>query len=99
AAGPQSVIAAMSKIQGQNTSNATTVAQVAATAALNGDQGVIAPMLKAFKERHDYVVGRLNGMKGISCLQAQGTFYAFPNVEQALRNLGLENVLALADYL
>lgn len=99
AAGPQSVIAAMSKIQGQNTSNATTVAQVAATAALNGDQGVIAPMLKAFKERHDYVVGRLNGMKGISCLQAQGTFYAFPNVEQALRNLGLENDLALADYL
>src|SRR5699024_4805271 len=57
------------------------------------------PMLKAFKERHDFVVNRLNGMRGISCLGAQGTFYAFPNVEQALQNLGLENDIALADHL
>jgi aspartate aminotransferase len=99
AAGPEQVIAAMSKIQGQSTSNPASVSQVAAVAALNGDQGVIKPMLKAFKERHDFVVNRLNGMRGISCLGAQGTFYAFPNVEQALQNLGLENDIALADHL
>jgi aspartate aminotransferase len=99
AAGPQQVIAAMSKIQSQSTTNAASMAQAAAIAALNGDQGVIAPMLKAFKERHDYVVGRLNGMQGVSCLQAQGTFYAFPNVQQAIRNLGLKNDLALAEHL
>ncbi len=99
AAGPQQVIAAMSKIQGQSTSNPVSVAQAAAVEALNGDQGVIKPMLKAFKERHDYVVGRLNKMRGVSCLPAQGTFYAFPNVEQAIKNLGLENDLAFADHL
>lgn len=99
AAGPQQVIAAMSKIQGQSTSNPVSVAQAAAVEALNGDQSVIKPMLKAFKERHDYVVDRLNKMRGVSCLPAQGTFYAFPNVEQAIRNLGLENDLAFADHL
>lgn len=99
AAGPQQVIAAMSKIQGQSTSNPVSVAQAAAVEALNGDQSVIKPMLKAFKERHDYVVDRLNKMRGVSCLPAQGTFYAFPNVEQAIKNLGLENDLAFADHL
>lgn len=99
AAGPQQIIAAMSKIQGQSTSNPVSVAQAAAVEALSGDQSVIKPMLKAFKERHDYVVSRLNKMRGVSCLPAQGTFYAFPNVEQAIRNLGLENDLAFADHL
>src|SRR5699024_4429674 len=84
---------------GQSTSNPASVSQAAAVAALTGDQSVIKPMLKAFKERHDYVVGRLNQMRGVSCLPAQGTFYAFPNVEQAIANLGLENDLALADEL
>jgi aspartate aminotransferase len=99
AAGPKAVIAAMGKIQGQSTSNPTSISQAASVAALDGDQGVIKPMLKAFKERHDFVVGRLNGMKGVSCLPAQGTFYAFPNVQGAIKNLGLENDLALADHL
>ncbi len=98
AAGPQKVIAAMNKIQGQSTSNPTSVAQAAAVAALNGDQGVIGPMRKAFKERHDYVVERLNAMRGVSCLKAQGTFYAFPDMRQAIKNLGLENDVALAEH-
>jgi len=99
AAGPQHVIAAMSKIQGQCTSNPNTIAQIAATAALNGDQSVIQPMLKAFKERHDFVVSRLNRMRRVRCLEAQGTFYAFPHVEEAIRNLGLKDDVEFAEYL
>jgi aspartate aminotransferase len=56
AAGPAKVIGAMKNVQSQSTSNPTSISQVAAEAALNGDQDVLKPMVKAFKERHDYVV-------------------------------------------
>lgn len=99
AAGPTPLIAAMKKLQSQTTSNPTSFAQVGATAALTGDQGVIAPMLKAFKERHDYVVERLNGMRGVSAIAADGTFYSFPNVVEAMQNLGTEDDVAFCEKL
>ncbi len=64
AGGPADIIKAMKKIQGQSTSNPTSISQVAAQAALEGPQDCIATMGAAFKERHDYVVDRLNGMAG-----------------------------------
>ena len=97
AAGPRPLIGAMNKLQSQSTSNPTSIAQAAAAAALNGDQGVIAPMLSAFKERHDYVLGRLNKMRGVSAIAAQGIFYSFPNVAEAIKNLGVENDIAFAE--
>jgi aspartate aminotransferase len=100
AAGPRSLIAAMKKIQSQSTSNPTSIAQVAAEAALNGDQGCIAPMVRAFKERHDRVVSRLNKIRGVRCLASQGTFYAFPDFSKAIgATAGVGNDVAMAEYL
>ena len=74
----------MRKIQSQSTSNPTSVSQWASVEALTGGNDCIIPMLKAFKERHDFVVAELNKMKGVSCIEADGTFYAFPSVQAAI---------------
>lgn len=80
AAGPMEVIKAMGKIQSQSTSNANSIAQKAAIAALTGPQEVIEPMLKAFTERRNFVVDALNNTPGIRCRSPEGAFYVFPNV-------------------
>lgn len=100
AAGPASVIAAMKKIQSQSTSNASSISQAASVAALNGDQSVIAPMVKAFRERHDYVVERLNAMRGVHCIAGDGTFYAYPDVSEAISTIDtVSSDTELAEYL
>ena len=100
AGGPAEVIKAMKKVQGQSTSNATSISQVAAQAALSGPQDCIAPMLAAFKERHDFVVEALNRIPGIECLATDGTFYVFPRVQGLIDRLdGINNDLELAEYL
>jgi aspartate aminotransferase len=100
AGGPAEIIKAMKKIQSQSTSNPTSISQVAAQAALEGPQDCIQEMLVAFKQRHDYVVERLNGMPGIDCLPTDGTFYCFPRVEGALASIdGVANDLQLSEYL
>ena len=86
--GPKELIAAMATIQGQSTSNASSISQKAATAALAGDQACVGKMNEAFKQRHDYVVGALNALPGVSCLPGAGTFYAFADVSKAMAGLG-----------
>ncbi len=86
--GPKELIAAMSTIQGQSTSNASSISQKAAVTALAGDQTCVATMNEAFKQRHDYVVAALNGLPGVSCLPGAGTFYAFADVSKAMVTLG-----------
>ena len=99
AGGPKVLISAMKKIQSQSTSNPTSISQVAATAALQGPQDCIQPMVKAFKERHDYVVSALNAIKGVNCLPSDGTFYAFPDMNEAISNAGsFENDVAFAEF-
>ncbi|WP_130470874.1 pyridoxal phosphate-dependent aminotransferase [Candidatus Magnetaquicoccus inordinatus] len=80
AAGPSEIIKAMGKMQSQSTSNATSIAQRAAVAALDGPQKVIKPMLKAFAQRRNFVVESLNAIPGIRCRAPEGSFYVFPNV-------------------
>jgi aspartate aminotransferase len=87
AAGPEKIIQAMTNVQSQSTSNPTSISQVAAEAALNGDQGCMAPMLTAFKQRHTLVVDGLNALPGVKCLMAGGAFYAFPDMRGAIRQL------------
>ena len=100
AGGPADVIKAMKKVQGQSTSNPASISQVAAQAALEGPQDCIQTMLTAFKERHDFVVERLNGIPGIECLPTDGTFYVFPKVQGMIERLdGVNNDLELAEYL
>jgi aspartate aminotransferase len=100
AGGPEEIIKAMKKVQSQSTSNPTSISQVAAQAALDGPQDCIQTMLAAFKERHDYVVERLNGMPGIECLPTDGTFYVFPKVEGMIDGLStVKDDLELAEFL
>ncbi len=99
AGGPEPVIAAMRKIQSQSTSNPTSISQWAATAALTDGNDCIAPMLVAFKERHDFVVSALNQMNGVSCIESDGTFYAFPNVQAAIdRNTEISNDVEFSSW-
>ena len=100
AAGPASLIGAMKNIQSQSTSNPTSISQVAAEVALNGDQGCIQEMLKAFKERHDFVVAGLNAIQGVNCLPSQGAFYSFPDMREiiATRN-DVGNDIELAELI
>jgi aspartate aminotransferase len=97
--GPQDLIQAMATIQGQSTSNPSSISQKAAAEALNGDQDCVRRMNTAFKERHDFIVAGLNTIRGVSCLPGQGTFYAFADVTGAIKNLGLANDTALAERL
>ena len=97
--GPKELVTAMATIQGQSTSNAASMSQKAAIAALNGDQTCVATMNRAFKERHDYIVAALNTLPGVSCQRASGAFYAFADVSQAMAKLGLEDDSAFAAYL
>jgi aspartate aminotransferase len=100
AAGPEPLIKAMKKIQSQSTSNPTSIAQVAAQAALDGDQSCIAEMLKAFKTRHDYLVEELNQIDGIQCLPGHGTFYSFPDMSGLIERLdGIHDDIGLAEFL
>lgn len=99
ACGPKPIIQAMADIQSQSTSNPTSIAQVAAETALNGDQSCVAEMTTAFKRRHDLLVAGLNRIPGIHCLPGDGTFYAFPNVDGLIAKLGVADDLALADKL
>jgi len=82
AAGPKDIIAAMSNIQSQSTSNPTSISQKAALAALRDGQGFTEDMLKEFDRRRQYMVQRLNAISGIRCPMPTGAFYAFPNVSE-----------------
>ena len=80
AVGPEILIKAMIKIQGQSTSNASSISQYAALAGISGSNDFLKPCLKAFDERRRFVVSKLNNIQGISCLLPKGAFYAYPNV-------------------
>lgn len=96
AGGPEKLIKAMENIQSQSTSNPTSISQVAAEAALNGDQGCITPMLVAFNQRHDYVVDAFNAIPGLQCLKAGGAFYAFVDARAAIKRLFAEGKIGAA---
>ncbi|SFM20728.1 pyridoxal phosphate-dependent aminotransferase [Marinobacter zhejiangensis] len=100
AAGPAKVIGAMKKIQSQSTSNPASISQAAAQAALDGSQDCVGEMVKAFKERHDYLVEALNTLPGVECLKGDGTFYVFPSFHQAIEAAdGVSNDVELAEKL
>ena len=80
AAGPSLLIKAMIKIQGQSTSNPSSISQYAALAGISGSKEFLEPCLNAFDERRHHVVDKLNSIDGISCILPEGAFYAYPNV-------------------
>lgn len=100
AGGPLPLLEAMATIQSQSTSNPTSISQVAAETALNGDQSFIDRMCTEFKLRHDFVVSELNSIAGVDCITTDGTFYVFPNVQRLIDRLdGINNDLDFSEYL
>lgn len=79
-AGPKELISAMTKIQGQVTSNINSITQKACVEAYRGPQDAVARMVAEFAKRRDYIVKRLNAIPEVACLKPQGAFYVFPNI-------------------
>jgi aspartate aminotransferase len=82
AAGPEKIIQAMNKIQGQSISATNSIAQKASLAALSGPQKQVDSMRREYQKRRDYIVTELNAIEGIDCCIPSGAFYAFPNVSK-----------------
>ena len=99
AGGPASVIGAMKTIQSQCTSNPCSISQVAAIAALDGDQACVGQMVSAYRERSRFISSALNELPGFQCREGEGAFYAFPRVESAVRKLKLEDDGEFVRYL
>ncbi len=101
-AGPVDITKAMTNIQSQSTSNATSISQKAAVEALTGPQDFIKHMVSEFDKRRKYMVERLNAMKGVTCKTPVGAFYAFPNVSsyfgKKFNGAPVNNSLELSTY-
>lgn len=97
AGGPKDLIAGMRTVQSQSTSNPCSISQVASTEALNGSQECIQIMLTEFKKRHEFVVERINQIRGFKCIPADGAFYAFFNIEEALKIKGIKTDAEFAE--
>jgi len=89
AAGPAPLIAAMARLQSQTTSGATTFAQFGMAAALASDPSVVARVRDEYRARRQLMVGGLNRLPGVSCVEPAGAFYCFPNVSATYGRLGV----------
>jgi aspartate aminotransferase len=99
AGGPAEVIKAMKTIQSQCTGNPCSVSQIAATAALDGDQSCVVSMNEAYTARSDYIVEALNDIPGFECRKGEGAFYAFPRVTGAIEKMGFKDDFELVEKL
>jgi aspartate aminotransferase len=86
-AAPEPIARAIDAIQGHSTSNPTSFAQKGGVAALNGPQDHLKSWLAEYTRRRSYAHKRLNSIPGISCVNARGAFYLFPNISK----LGLKS--------
>ena len=84
AAASNEIIKLMSNIQSHTTSNANSITQHAAVAALNGDTTTIDSMVLEFEKRRDYMVERINSIKNLSCVKPDGAFYVMVNITKIL---------------
>jgi len=87
AAGPEEIIRAMRKVQGQSTSGACSISQAAAAAALEGPQDCIVKMRTEYKRRYEYLLDALNRIDGVECETCDGAFYAFPSFKTVIERL------------
>lgn len=98
-AGPRNIIDAMSTLQSQNTSNPTSISQVAAEAALRGSQQCVIEMRDVFKQRYELLSTQLAKIAGFRCISAQGAFYLFPDVSAAMQRLNMQDDVQFCEYL
>ena len=97
--GPAEIIAAMATIQGQSTSNPSSISQRAALVALNADQSCVYAMAREYRQRHDALIPALNALPGVRCRPASGAFYAFAEIGGAMGRLGCATDTEFADRL
>jgi len=102
-AAPKEIIAAMSKVQSHNTSNASSIAQMASIEAFRGPQYEIKKMTAEFLKRRNYLLQKLSQIRGLSCYKPQGAFYLFPNVttlyDKEYQGMDIRNSYGLSYYL
>jgi aspartate aminotransferase len=91
-AGNAEIIKNMDTMQGQSTSNASSISQAAAEAALTGDQKPVEEMRLAFDKRRKLIVGLLNEIPGVECRLPEGAFYAFPYITGVFELAGFKRV-------
>ena len=93
------VVANLSKLQSQSTSNATSFVQKAAIAALAGSQECVSEFRAEFIELRDYMLARLKEIPGITCTKPQGAFYVYPNISAYLGKGGIKTATEMATRL
>ena len=98
-AAPAHVIKAMATLQGQMTSNPSSVAQAAAVQALSGPQDAVTHMVREFGRRAEFVVDRLRAIPNVVCPKPEGAFYVFPNIAAYLNRTAGGVVLKTGDDL
>ncbi len=95
--GPRPLLAAMTKLQSQSTTNPSSISQWAAVEALNGPQGFLKDWRQVFQDRRDLVVAGLNACAGVTCLVPQGAFYVFPSCQALLGKVSAGGAKLLTD--
>ena len=96
---PKSIVQGMKKIQGQSTSNPSSISQVAAIAALNGPHDAVNMMVNEYKKRHDYLCDALNKINGSNTSPGTGAFYLFPDVNNVIESKGFADDIEFSSFL
>tara|TARA_B100000749_G_scaffold89457_1_gene67957 strand:+ start:477 stop:1649 length:1173 start_codon:yes stop_codon:yes gene_type:complete len=96
---PKSIAKAMKKVQGQSTSNPSSISQVAAIAALNGPHDAVNMMVGEYKKRHDYLCDALNKINGFNTSPGTGAFYLFPDVSSVIESKGFADDIEFSSFL
>ncbi|MCY3986435.1 MAG: pyridoxal phosphate-dependent aminotransferase [Candidatus Dadabacteria bacterium] len=103
AAGDKSVIAAMAKLQGQSTSNPSSISQMAALEALRGAQELLGKRAREFERRKNFIVKRLNEIPGFTCFDPKGAFYVFPSISsfvgKTYRDKKIDGSISFTEFL
>jgi aspartate aminotransferase len=86
---PRPVIEVMTRLQSQSTSNASSISQKAALAAVTSPMDSVGTMLAEYTRRREHILAGIRAIPGITCSSPQGAFYIFPNVSQHLGNRGI----------
>ena len=95
----ESIVKGMKKVQGQSTSNPSSISQVAAIAALNGSHDVLKMMVDEYKKRHDYMCDALNEINGFNTSPGTGAFYLFPEVRSVIECKGFADDIEFSSFL
>jgi aspartate aminotransferase len=95
----KSIVANLSKLQSQSTSNATSFVQKAAVAALAGPQDCVTEFRAEFIELRDYMLAKLAEIPGVTCTKPEGAFYVYPNMSAFIGKGGIKTATELATRL